>query len=381
MSTSETGWRRVWRAARIPGAVLILLVVVAVLASLGDEQFPEGQMEPGGVDPQGGRALVQTMQEDRDVHVVRSADDAEQALDAAGDDSVLAVFLDHRLEPGEVRSLAELETDTLLVQPTLQTLDEFAPGVDMSGRTESDETLDGECGLSAAESAGPADVAGELYEAAPGQAATECYAAAAGSAVVQVEHGAGTTTVVGTDHFMTNTELADEGNAALAMNLMAAEDVVWLRPHAHVPEDSATLTELLPQSLLWSAVPLMGALLLLALWHGRRLGALVPESLPVVVRAAETTEGRAGLYHSRKARDRAAAALRAGFLDRVSGKLGLRPDTPQETVVSALATRLGEDPVRVRALLYPEPPDPYAGDDEALNRLAEELDERSRRLR
>lgn len=381
MSTSETGWRRAWRASRIPGAVLVVLVIVATLASLGDEQFPKGHMEPGSVDPQGGRALVQTMQEDRDVHVVRSADDAEQALAAAGDDSVLAVFFDHRLEPGEVQNLAELEADTLLVQPTLQTLDEFAPGVDMSGRTESDETLDGECGLPAAESAGPADVAGELYEAAPGQAATECYAAAAGSAMVQVEHGARTTTVVGTDHFMTNTELADEGNAALAMNLMAAEDVVWLRPDTHVPEDSATLTELLPESLLWSAAPLVAVLLLLAWWRGRRLGALVPESLPVVVRAAETTEGRAGLYHSHRARGRAAAALRAGFLNRVSGRLGLHQDDPAETVVSTLATRLGEDPVRVRALLYPDHPDPYTGDDQALNRLAEELDERSRRLR
>lgn len=381
MSTPDTGWRRVWRVGRIPGAVLIVLVVVAVLASLGDDQFPQGHMEPGSVDPEGGRALVETMREDRDVHVVRSAADAEEALGGAGGDAVLAVFLDHRMEPGEVRALAGLEVDTVLVRPTLQTLGEFAPGVDMSGRTESNETLDAACGLPAAEAAGPADVAGEVYEATPGQAATECYAAAAGSAVIQVEHGDATTTVVGTDHFMTNTELPDEGNAALAMNLMAAEDVVWLRPEPHVPEDSATLAELLPQGLRWAAVPLAAALVLLALWRGRRLGSLVPESLPVVVRASETTEGRAGLYHSRRARDRAAAALRTGFLDRVSGKLGLRPDDPPETVVSALAARLGEDPARVGALLYPDHPDPYAGDDEALSRLAEELDERSRRLR
>ena len=50
---------------------------------------------------------------------------------------------------------------------------------------------------------------------------------------------------------------------------------------------------------------------LLALWQARRLGPVVAERLPVVVRAAETVEGRGRLYRARRARDRAAAALRA----------------------------------------------------------------------
>ena len=49
-------------------------------------------------------------------------------------------------------------------------------------------------------------------------------------------------------------------------------------------------------------VLLLTAGLAAAIWRGRRFGPLVPERLPVTVRAAETTEGRARLYaHARDA--------------------------------------------------------------------------------
>ena len=47
-------------------------------------------------------------------------------------------------------------------------------------------------------------------------------------------------------------------------------------------------------------------MLLLALWRARRLGPVVAEPLPVVVRAAETVEGRARLYRRGGARGQAA---------------------------------------------------------------------------
>src|SRR5699024_9973641 len=100
-----------------------------------------------------------------------------------------------------------------------------------------------------------------------------------------------------------------------------------------------------------------------------------------VVQASETTEGRARLYRSRKARDRAAAALRSGFLERSLLRIGLRPDASPDAVVSALAQRLGEDPQTRPALLHPPGVDPYTGDDEGTARLAEALDELARRLR
>ena len=56
----------------------------------------------------------------------------------------------------------------------------------------------------------------------------------------------------------------------------------------------------------WIVWQLWLVVVLVALWKGRRLGPLVAEQLPVVVRASETVEGRGRLYRSRRARDRAA---------------------------------------------------------------------------
>ncbi|GAB2493444.1 DUF4350 domain-containing protein [Nocardiopsis aegyptia] len=372
---------RLWRSVRVPLVLMTALVVVAVLLSLGTEQYPEGYLEPESVSPDGARALVRVLEQDREVDVVRSSEDAEDALAEAGEDSVLVVFLDHRLLPGELDSLAALETDTVLVQPTLRSLEAFAPGVDVTGRADPDETLAPLCTMTEAVAAGDAEVGGELYGAPEESGAVGCYPAGSGEALIRVDDGTSTTTVLGTGAPLTNTELDVEGNAALALNLMAAENVVWLRPDPPQQEGSATLTELVPAGLRWSLVPLVAALGLLALWRGRRMGPLVPESLPVAVQAAETTRGRAALYRSRKARDRAALAMRTGFLDRTVPKLGLAADAGEHAVVSALAARTGDDPAVLSALLHPADPDPFTADDGALVRLADELDARSRRLR
>lgn len=376
---------RMWRSARVPAAVLALLVLVSVLLSLGTEQFPTGYLEPDSISPDGTRALVNVLEEDRDVDVARSSADAREAVSRAGDDTVLVIFLDHRLLPGELDDLAALDVDTVLVQPSVRSLEAFAPGVEVSGREDPDGVLKTpfppECDLSAAETAGEAYVGGELYTAPSGADAVGCYPGGSGDALLQVDQERAKTTVLGTGSPLTNTALDAGGNAALALNLMAAEDVVWLRPDPPQQEGSASLWELLPLGLRWSVLPLVATLVLLALWRGRRMGALVPEALPVVVRASETTEGRAGLYQSRKARDRAAAALRAGFLERTVPQLGLSTDSAPEAVVATLAERTGDDPGHLRALIYPALPDPYAGDDETLVRLADGLDERTRRLR
>ncbi|WP_159940596.1 MULTISPECIES: DUF4350 domain-containing protein [unclassified Nocardiopsis] len=378
---------RVWRSVRVPAALLTALVVVSVLLSLGTERFPTGRLEPESVSPDGTRALVNVLEQDRDVHVVRGSAEAEEALDRAGDGAVLVVFLDYRLLPGELDSLAARDTDTVLVQPSIRSLEAFAPGVEVTGREEPRLFLDleapreAECGLAAAEAAGSAHMSGELYTAPPGTDAVGCYPGGDGDALVRVRDGEATTTVLGTGRPLTNTALDAAGNAALALNLLAADDVVWLRPDPPAQEAGASVWELLPLGLRWSLVPLAATLVLLAVWRGRRLGALVPEALPVVVRASETTEGRAGLYQSRKARDRAAAALRAGFLERTAPRLGLAADAAPDAVVTAVAQRTGDDPAHLRALFYPGRPDPYAADDDALVRLADELDERVRRLR
>ncbi|MCY9785564.1 DUF4350 domain-containing protein [Nocardiopsis sp. EMB25] len=372
---------RLWRSVRTPLILLTTFVVVAVLLSLGAERFPEGYLEPGSVSPDGTRALVRLLGEDGEVRIARSSADAADAVSGAGDDVVLLVSLDHRLLPEELDRLAGLDVDTVLVQPSLSALSEFAPGVDVTGRIDDGAALAPACDLPGAVAAGEAGVGGELYTAPRSTEAVGCYPSAAGDALLQVTEDGTTTTVLGTGLPLTNGALAGHGNAALALNLLAADEVVWLRPDTPRVGGDSSLWELLPSGVRWSVVPLVVALGLLAVWRGRRMGALVPEALPVVVRAAETTEGRAGLYQSRRARGRAADALRRGFRERAVPKLGLDPDASPEAVVAAVAARTGDDPARLRAVVYGDRPDPFTADDPSLVRLADELDERTRKLR
>jgi hypothetical protein len=111
--------------------------------------------------------------------------------------------------------------------------------------------------------------------------------------------------------------------------------------------------------------------LLTVWWRGRRLGRVVLEPLPVVVRATETVEGRARLYRRSNARGRAADALRAATAGRLRSRLSLPRGAPLETIVAAVAQRTGRPATEVASLLTPgnEPTD-----DASLTRLAHALD-------
>jgi hypothetical protein len=118
------------------------------------------------------------------------------------------------------------------------------------------------------------------------------------------------------------------------------------------------------------AAELAVALLLAALWRARRFGPLVAEPLPVVVRASETVEGHGRLYLARRARGRAAEALRAATLARITTRLGLPRATPAGVTCQELAARTGRDPGEIQAILF----GPAPRDDAALVSLAGALD-------
>ena len=115
----------------------------------------------------------------------------------------------------------------------------------------------------------------------------------------------------------------------------------------------------------WLAV----VVVVLALWRARRLGRVVEEPLPVVVRAAEAVEGRSRLYRASGARGSAAEALRAATRERVARRTGLPAGADRTAVVGTASERAGADPAVVDALLYGGAP----GDDDALVRLADDL--------
>ncbi|BFO22090.1 hypothetical protein SHKM778_84780 [Streptomyces sp. KM77-8] len=106
---------------------------------------------------------------------------------------------------------------------------------------------------------------------------------------------------------------------------------------------------------------------------------LVPEKLPVAIRASETVEGLARLYRKADARDRAATALRSTTRTRLAPLVGVPVSQAHapEALLPALSAHLRGDGQSLHALLFGPPP----SDDAALVRLADHLDALEREVR
>jgi hypothetical protein len=125
-----------------------------------------------------------------------------------------------------------------------------------------------------------------------------------------------------------------------------------------------------PPGWVWATAQLGVAAALAMLWRARRLGPVVTEPLPVVVRSAEAVEGRARLYRRAGARGHAAQVLREASRTRLVPVLGLPDPVEPAAVVEAVAARTGRPAEAVAALLYGSAP----VDDAELVALTDELD-------
>lgn len=188
-------------------------------------------------------------------------------------------------------------------------------------------------------------------------------------------------TLLGDGAALTNQHLGEDGNAALAMRLLGTHPrLVWYLP---VPGDPAfaegreSITGLLPDGWVFGGIQLAVAAVLFGLWRARRLGPVVTEPLPVVVRAAETTEGRARLYRRSGAAGHAAAILRDAAVARIATALSMSGDTEPAAVIAAVSVRSGLPAGEVSQLLYGKG---VRGDAE-LVRLADDLDALEERIR
>lgn len=367
-STSPTA-RSIWQGAKGPVVVGLLIVLVGVFVALvsGGGQ-PGRHLDPDDTSLLGSRALAQLLRE-RGVRVDR-VDSVERA-EALGREGgrLLLVSSISGYSDDDLDRLAAIPGSRLLVGPV--GVEALAPGVTHNRDQVTNRSREPECDLPAARLAGSAYIGDAAFEA-PGNA-VKCY----GSTLVSYPIGGGTVTVVGSGEFMTNLRLAEDGNAALAINLASAGGAVtWLvaGPEQGQGElagpGGKSLTQLMPESITWAVLMAVLAVLVTAFWRGRRLGPVVAEQLPVVVRAAETVEGRGRLYRSRRARGRAADALRAGAIDRIVPRLGLASGAGREAILSAIAVRTGHDVNQIGGALYGGPP----ADDAQLVALAGYLD-------
>jgi hypothetical protein len=353
------------RSARGPVLVVAALVLAGVVVALLSLR-PSGSLDPDAYDPAGSRAVAELLR-DGGVPVDRVGT-APQVLAADGDDVVTVLPAPQGLALAELEQLAELAGSLVVVAP----VDDELEALDLPAAVAGEVEVDGRrpaCDFPPAVRAGDADLGGTTY--APVEAeAIGCYGVSGDASLLVLPDARAV--VLGTGTPLTNDRLDDRGNAALVLGLLGdAERVVWLVPdpgRAVPADEQRPLTSLFPGWLRFGLLQLGLAVVVLALWRARRLGRVVEEPLPVVVRAAEAVEGRGRLYRAAGARGPAAEALRAGVRERVGPATGL-PSGNREALVAAAAARTGRDPAELDALLYGAPP----ADDAALVRLADAL--------
>jgi Domain of unknown function (DUF4350) len=206
-------------------------------------------------------------------------------------------------------------------------------------------------------------------------AATTCFPDTidGGAAMVTLPVGAGrpAVTLLGDESLITNGLILDSDNAAIALRLFGhTERLVWYIPSvADMAASDSTSRSIAPGWFMPALALGTSAVVLLCLWRGRRLGPLVTEPLPVIVRAVETTESRGRMYRKSRDRTRALAVLQQATRKRLATSLGLSATSAISNVAAASAAVSGRDYLDVLHLLE----SPSAHDDASLLQLANTL--------
>lgn len=153
----------------------------------------------------------------------------------------------------------------------------------------------------------------------------------------------------------TNSQITIYDHAALALALFGAHpNAAFYYPSLDFLPSPAEqgLWGLLPPWAYWAAGMLLIAAAALMVAKGRRLGPLASEPLPVVVNASEVEYARASLAREGKHVQWTLGLLQSKARRELMRALYLPSGADEDTLLSALATRVNQPIDRLRALLY-----------------------------
>ncbi|WP_104117084.1 DUF4350 domain-containing protein [Arthrobacter sp. B1805] len=356
-----TARSRLRRAVPLLIGAVVLAVVVLVNLLSGQEE-DDRPLSPGNPAPDGARAVAEVL-ESEGVDVVR-VHTYEDAIEALGDDSATLFLNDAQqyLSADQLSKLTAGAERAVLAAPgerQLTALDEEfavvgAVPVDFAGEA---SAVAAECSDPDALAAGTLSGNGTAYSGA-----VTCFPASIDGETggLYITDTDGSVAVLGAPEILSNGLITDEGNAALALRALGSTPtLVWYEPSgadvASTGEGIDPLT-LLPAWVDFLLIWLLLCAVLAMVWRGRRVGPLAIEPLPVVVRAAETAEGRARLYQDSGSVAHAAATLRAATLARLAQRLRVERSASPTEVLQAAARHSGRSQVELEQRLLGHTP-------------------------
>lgn len=352
----------------IAGAVLVLAIIAIGYANRSDLDYVP--MSIHNPNPQGARALAQVAQhQGLDLRQIDALVDARITDPAA---TTLVISSPTYLQGFQAQSILDYPGPILVLgqSPALAS----AASETMVYDAGPSGAIKASCSHPDARAAGTIDTRGPILVDVPDDYTT-CFESRAG-AVMAVQHrdGEGSVTFLADSSIVTNDAIDQAGNAALALRLIGThEHAVW---YVGSYFDTSTLTwsrggsgggpaeradvqpstDFLPPGTGNALYALALALGVVAWWRARRFGPLVHEPLPVVIRSAESTRGRARLYRAAGATGRAAASLRAAAALRMGKRLGVTRAGERATLVAAIVRASGWSREAVEAVLFGPPP-------------------------
>ncbi|WP_298890483.1 DUF4350 domain-containing protein [uncultured Serinicoccus sp.] len=374
------------RAVRRWAPWVLLVLVAAVLAALLSTPRSGEPLSPVNNGPDGAQALAEVLrQEGVDVEIVAGTTGLDPPSLGPGTTVLLphTRYLGPETGPDLVAGLADLDQLVVLADGTggvgaslgLDVEESWGAGIPVAAdcsvpwAREGDQLVGWDVLLAAGSQDRPATTA--CFPPGEGH---NLGGAREGAVLVLEQDGSRPRTVVaGIGPTWTNARITEGANAAVALRLLGGSDrLVWVQPQ---PSDlgleaAGSLWDVLPSTLTPALWVVGGGVLALALWRGRRLGAVVTEPLPAVVRSTETTVSRARLYHQAHDSRHAARAVQSGARRRLAPLLGLPTTTGADRLAEVVSRVSGRPLDQVRHLLL-EPG--AAGDDAGLLVLVREI--------
>lgn len=368
----------------IVAAVVVLVAVILTMLMTGSREASD-PLHYDSTARDGMKALVETLS-DHGTEVTTTEDVAAARAAAARPGTTLLIptgtdLLSESEVAGLTSALSTGGNRLVLVDPgpgiaAFTTRIELAPDAPLA---QPDPVSQPDCTLPAARAAGDVSTGQSLYtptEEAANRVLT-CYpfsgpgvtdAAATGQLVVD-DGGRFPLTVLGSPEWVSNGTITENGNAALALSTLSAEErlvVLYPRPD---PGDAAPPSTLdyLPDWFVAGALWLLPCLLVGLLVIGRRFGPLALERLPVIVPAIETVRGRAALAQRSHDRSGALHALRTAALLSIARRLALGPEVGEAEILSRIAAATGRDPAQLAHAFTTGQP----ADDRELTELSE----------
>lgn len=365
--------RRVLRRSLFWIAAAIFALVIAVIAlGLAGSSSGGPPLDPTNPAPAGAMAVAEVLrQQGVDVAPTSTLAATRNAISDPGSTTLFIYDYGLYLDDDQLREAVGLAQHVIIADPTFGALRAIAPGVAQAGFV--DGALDADCALAAVQKAGTVSGGGSGFRlVGDGSGAVTCLGSGDDVySLIELPDGSGRLSILGATGALSNEFIINDGNAAFALNLLGeTEHLVWYIPtFDDLPGDGPTLAELTPG---WVS-PVLGLLAITfiaaAIWRGRRLGPLVIENLPVVVRASETMLGRARLYEKSSSRLRALDSLRIGSIQRLALLCGLPRVATVDEVIAEVASVTGAQPGDIRSLLVDAKP----GSDRDLVTLSDAL--------